>query len=163
AQLEWDESNAFANQLEVLGFELALSDGDGVPAGEGWLALETQSPHRSARWAVPDQAGLVPSDGCAAGNQTNGCTRHIVQTIEGPLPPLHAVARSPSALRKAVPHQFTEVRISAELNGSVDDLGAKFWNLLARASSHLRRQLETSEPLVRVAYTDRYVATPVAA
>jgi len=58
--------------------------------------------------------------------------------------------------------KMTELCIGTELNVSRKDFGSKAWRLLSEKASALKARLEAGTSLVEVAYTDRYLRSPLA-
>ena len=161
--LNWQESNALANRLEVEGFGLAFSEGEGTRVGDGWLVMEVTGPQTQRRWASTSPHGLVPGSSWGGPGPEGAMARYVVRST-GPTPALHALkAASPADLRRPVPGQYTELRIANQLDGPIDGLGRRFWSLVTRSAPHLKSRLEGSEPLVELSYSDRYLVSPLVA
>ncbi|MEQ8461641.1 MAG: DEAD/DEAH box helicase [Sandaracinaceae bacterium] len=159
--MEFDEANQLAGRLEADGFRVARAKGDGIRAGDGWMILEIEGPQASTRWAASHPAGLVPDEAWAGPGAEDETVRYVVHRFDGPLPALDAEPIDPSVLRKPAPNQFTELRVSTEFDGSIADVGAKFWGLLKKRYPDLRSRLDGRERLAMVSYVDCYVCRPL--
>jgi hypothetical protein len=160
AAMPWDEANALAARAEATGITIAVGPKGGERIGPAWLAIEMGGAERSIRWATTAAEGLAPNE---LWGRPSDAARNIRCASEAPLPA--PTIRPPRAgeLRKPIPGQYREVRLSTQLDGHVRDLGKRFWNAVAEAAAGLRDRLAAGPPLLRVTYADRYVRAPLQA
>ncbi|MCC6651661.1 MAG: DEAD/DEAH box helicase [Candidatus Eisenbacteria bacterium] len=159
ADMNWQETHALANFLEADGITVALVPGRGERVGSGWLLVEMGGSERSIRWASTSPEGLMPG-GIWAGNADDA--RYVRVRAAGPLPPLHARTVPAASVRKPIPGQYTEVRITNELNASIRGVGERFWDLVCSKSQLAKNLLGGEARVTRVCYTDRYLVSPLA-
>ena len=161
AGLYWDETNPFAARLQAFGAEVRVAPGAACEVGAGLLALELEAAKAHTRWALvaDDRAPLLPGPewGATAGGvvRANGA---------GPLPALPGLrAPKPGELVKPEPDQLSQLVVKTQLDGPIEQVGARLWSLLRKAEPTLAVRLDKGPGLSRVEYRDRYVCSPLTA
>lgn len=160
AAMPWDEANALAARAEATGITIAVGPKGGSRIGLAWLAVEMGGAERSIRWATTAAEGLAPNETWGRPSDT---ARSIRSASEAALPASTARAPRAGELRKPIPGQYREVKLSTQLDGHVRDVGKRFWNAVAGAAPGLRDRLAAGPSLLCVTYVDRYVRAPLQA
>ena len=160
AAMPWDEANALAARAEATGISIVVGPKGGARIGSAWLAVEMGGAERSIRWATITTEGLAPNETWGRPSET---ARNIRSESDASLPVSTARAPRAGELRKPIPGQYREVKISTQLDGTIRDVGKRFWNVVAEAAPGLRDRLAAGPSLLRVTYADRYVRAPLQA
>ncbi len=106
-------------------------------------------------WAMP--GGIAPMNATWGQHPEDGPI--IYAKNEGALPAPTAEPVPVDELRPQ--HDGTAVLpVWRELNGRVEGFGSRFWNHVHDQCRPFKDQFEQGEPLTRVKYSDRYMATP---
>lgn len=155
--LNWQERNALANQLEGTGLELRLIDSPRM-VGDRFVALEMGTTQRSHRWAVSDVSMLCP--GPDWGEPTESGDSVVVQ-VEEPLEPAPGELLPVSHVRVPVPGTVVVVNAGQQLNGLVGGFGSRLLGQISRHASALMARLATSPALTSMIYSDRYLKSPL--
>jgi ATP-dependent helicase YprA (DUF1998 family) len=155
--LNWQERNALANQLEGTGLELRRIDSPRM-VGDRFVALEMGTTQRAHRWAVSDVSMLCP--GADWGEPTEAGDSVVVQ-LEQPLEPAPGKLLAVSDVRVPVPGTVVVVNPGQQLNGLVGGFGSRFFGQIGRHASALMARLATSPALASVTYSDRYMKSPL--
>jgi ATP-dependent helicase YprA (DUF1998 family) len=163
SELDAPLANDLAARFEREGYVVRWATSDeGERVGALWLALEAEGEQSSARWAASHPAGLVPGDRWSGPGESDGeDVRYVVHTQPGPLDSPARTDVSFEALRKPVPGHLSEIRVQNQLDGSIDELGPRLWQLCRDACEALRVRLDGDQPLVRVSYVDRNIDRPL--
>ena len=122
------------------------------------LIAEVGGPQRSVRWACTSVDSLGPSENWGRANPKDRCVRVV---IKQPLsPPIGKVVESAS-IRRVPPGTFREVVIRDQLNGPIEGLGTRFWQMVMTSVPHLKERIDKKSALVAVEYRDRYLSSPM--
>ena len=121
--------------------------------------VEAGSDRLSVHWCATSLGSLIPDEDWGAGRAGN---QFVFQKITNPIPeiPKSWVRKEPDALRIKDENTVT-IEISTELDGDVNDLGIKAWELLRQKVTGLKNRLDGDVPLKSVEYSDRYLRTPL--
>jgi len=127
-------------------------------AGTGLVAAEVIG-HKTSRWAVSDAGNLGFNPGWGMG--------------DGPLIVTNTPGASAQDGKRLAASQIrptvavssdTELEFRKELDGPLKGFGARFWNAIMSEHAGARTLLENvGNKIVSVAYSDRYIFTPLAA
>lgn len=146
--------------LAVAGGEVLVSP-DLQAQGGLPLILALAHEQGSTLWACSQADALAPSPHWGNGEhgaQFVRCSRsQVLPALPGDWPRLTANALRPKA------EGMVELRLTQELNGPRKGFGEKAWRLLLEKAPALKTKLETDTPLLKLAYTDRYLRSPLAA
>jgi DEAD/DEAH box helicase domain-containing protein len=128
--------------------------------GNGSLIAEVGGGRQGAtRFAVLTADHLTPGNRWGTGHSAAHVLRASVDAAPSALP---GRVCSGDALRVTPGGTVAPMTVTTELNGSVSEIGARFWNMVLEASPALKERLESGEPIHQVAYEDRYVTSPLA-
>lgn len=142
-----------AGDITIRTFEGECADPD-VPA----LIAEVGGAQRSIRWATTSKESLCPSENWGRAEENDRCVR-----IRSKNPLIDPVGTEISSeiLRKAPHGTYRELIVKEQLTGSIDMLGNRFWALMAEQVEALGVRLKNDEPIARIVYRDRYMASPL--
>ncbi|HRF00479.1 MAG TPA: DEAD/DEAH box helicase [Pirellulaceae bacterium] len=153
-RLPWETQFDWARRADVLGVAIVAADRAAETAG-GLRLIELQIGEQRRVWGTTNpQAGIPGPEWGRASTSPN-----LVGTIEA-LPPLVGRTIELSSIVAAKPGNLTEIAIGRELDGPIEQLGIRFWQLVRERVPAAARLLEQS-PL-EIAYTDRYLRSPLA-
>jgi len=125
---------------------------------DSFLAMEVSGGTQSTRWAVSNEAMLLPGD--EWGNSTEGCDAVRVDD-ETPLAPAPGHVLASGSLRSPVPGTYVAVNVGTALNGPVGSFGQRLFQLVGRAAPTLTERLGREPGLKSVLYSDRYLRSPL--
>ncbi|WP_318557060.1 DEAD/DEAH box helicase [Geobacter anodireducens] len=156
--LDSSVANPLASLIEAGGIELREiaqhEDDIQVPN----LIAEVGGKQRSVRWATTSSDCLTPSESWARANQDDRCVK-----ISGsrPLLPIKGEVIDTAQVRRVPPGSFTELVITKELDGPIDNFGGLFWQQVAAKLPHLKERLEQRKPISFVEFRDRFFSSPL--
>lgn len=122
------------------------------------LIAEVGGPQRSVRWASTSVESLAPTEGWGRANPQDLCVRVIEKA---PLPPAPGKALPPTQLRKVPPGTLREVVIKGQLNGPIEGLSERFWQMVTAEVPQAKDRFDRKSPLSLVEYRDRYLSSPL--
>ena len=126
-----------------------------MDAAKGAMIAAAGGTDGGVLWVMPgvvapmnDAWGQHPKDGPV-----------VYAKTQGKLPPL---TREPVPVDELRPQSDGSVilPVRKELNGRIEGFGSRFWNHVHDHCGPLKDQFEKEDPLTRVKYCDRYLATP---
>ncbi|GAB4273535.1 MAG: DEAD/DEAH box helicase [Deferrisomatales bacterium] len=150
-------ANPLASLVESTGLELHCVEDDDTP--DARVALEVGAEDRSVRWALFDTGAMAPGPGWGGDGPNRRCA---VGVRRRPLDSMGGRRVLPGQLRTVPAGTYRERVVRREWDGPVGAFGEKFWTDVRSAVPSLERRLREGKELVEVAYSDRYLATPLA-
>lgn len=151
-----EDRYALASLADLPGLEIRLC-AETPKAGVAVVLAEAQANQTTTCWATPDGRAALFS-----GVWGRSAEPIVAGTVERILAPDSEVMDSRSIRPATVADGDREIAIRRQLNGALQGFGARFWDLLADAHSPTAGLLDkSSEEVVRVIYSDRYLFTPL--
>jgi len=113
----------------------------------------------SIRWASTSFEAVAPNAGWGSGMDG---AQFIRGKFKKPLSPIDAKwdRKIPGDLRSPEKNAFS-IKIDNNLDGPLQSFGRRAWNLIFNHVSELKRQLNGTQPLGSVKYSDRYLRSPL--
>lgn len=157
--LGWEASQELASRCAVGSIKLRSSKSGPPKVGGLYLAAEVVGASGVRRWATTELGDLKLDE---AWGSRDG-VRRVAGNLEGGL--LEVGAQDPTTLGfpKPPPAGYQRVEVIRQLDGSAGGFGERFWRLLEGVSPELSQKLAGKTPLRSVAYSDRYLRSPLAA
>lgn len=152
--------NKLAAWSDADGIQIVQVPDSDVAVQGGWLLAEIGSGGRHVRFAVFTFEALTPNERWGVGPSGAHVVRARVLHPLAPLPPSAGV-RDGASLRVTPAGTVAALTIRSELDGPVDSVGHRFWDLTASAAPELSYRLVAGSKLRRAEYTDRYVRSPI--
>ena len=109
------------------------------------------------RWAMSNEAAAPMN---AAWGRSPGDGQTVYARVAGALPRIRTDAIPIDQLRPQPEGTVAMLSIRNELDGRIQGFGSRFWSHVQDHCRRLNEQFEQGDPLARVSYSDRYVATP---
>lgn len=156
-ELEWDESQSLHARCLTTGVDLRVVPDDRLMAGGLYAIAEVEARDGTTRWATTEPADLLLSDLWGRA-ESAGARRVRARTDDGPPPLLGEV---PTDFPKSPPRGYERIEITRHLDGSIDELGTRFWSSLCTAAEGLAARLQAECALRSVRYEDKYVRSPL--
>ncbi len=126
-----------------------------------YRAVEIGSERASVRWAASREETLVPGQEWGTGSGEGQFVRIREDRALEAVPDVWSI-RKVVDLGK-VDRDTMTIEIGHEMDGNLDDFGTKAWSLLLSKDEGLKRKLTVEVPLSEVAYSDRYLCSPLMA
>lgn len=127
-----------------------------IELGGGFLIAEVGAEGRVTRFAVPNEAALVPSEKWGSGARDALVIRC---TSDRGAP--QGEERRATDLRVNPPGTAAVIEVTNQLDGSIVEFGTRFWFTIASDVPEARARIQAGTPIRRVSYRDRYIATPL--
>ena len=122
------------------------------------LIAEIGGALRTVRWATTSPDCLIPSEYWARANQDDRC----VKVSNGlPLSPIKGIIIDTGKVRRAPPGSFTELVITKQLDGPINNFGGLFWQQLCSNLPHLKERLEQKKPIASLEFRDKFFSSPM--
>lgn len=134
-------------------------DANDMRVGEGYLLAEIGEKDQCVRWAMANDEGLAANENWGEGPESAERALIMVESNTA-LSPLTAPALSVEQLRPLPTNTLRVLEIKQQLNGSIDQFGSAFWQLIARTFSQYEQLLQSHSHIASITYRDRYVQSP---
>ena len=157
--LSWPTLYSLVTRADAVGIQLLQISEDAARVGNGWRCAELAIPNGSVRWAAFHADSLVPGTNWATSNEQAPLVRY---RAADPLPELPGTKIRRADVEHLKPNTCSVACFDGELNGSVSDLGKRFWNRMAQVSPCLADRLAAGRPQ-SIRYCDRYLRSPLPA
>ncbi|MHC1698750.1 MAG: DEAD/DEAH box helicase [Geobacteraceae bacterium] len=122
------------------------------------LIAEVGGAHRTVRWATTTPDCLTPSEYWARANQDDRCVK-VSNGLR--LSPIKGLVIDTGKVRRAPSGSFTELVITKQLDGPINNFGGLFWQQVCAKLPHLKERLEQKKPITSVEFRDKFFSSPM--
>ncbi len=159
--LDTVNAGALGDLIRLPGVEGQSADAAASGTGGGWIVAEVGGKDRRTMWATGTETGLVP--GTRWGTAADG--ELIVRLTEGEALAVGGDGEriTLKELRRPFPGTASQLQLTNELDGSIQDFGHGFWQAVLGTASDVRARFKQGQRLVEVRYSDRYIVSPLVA
>lgn len=158
-RIPWTTLHALASRCEATGIVLLEVADNSVRFGDGYFCSEVVSDNTFVQFAIFDQKALQPGSAWGHGTKDSILVRGR-QTGEAPRLTGRRITLAMADAER--PNLCSVFMAEKQLDGPVEDVGAKFWSNLFRVVPWLG-EWASSGPPESIQYSDRYLVSPLSA
>lgn len=156
--LSWPILHSMVSKAAGLGISVRVVEDEALRVGEAYLACQLEAKNRRVTWGVFEDKRLECSDAWGEMGESSPAIRsNQLYKFDSSSVPLDV-----EHIESERPHHCVVTPISSELDGSIDEVGEKFWKHLSGSSKYLAHCLTLGAPK-SIQYTDRYLRSPISA